>query len=346
MSMRVPAKILFLLAAALSMAPGLNPSATAGDTLAQVQTRGMLRCGVSEGIIGFSAKDATGRWSGLDADFCRAVAAAALGDFNKVTFVPLRASARFPALRSGTIDILVRNTPWTLSREAELKVQFAGILFYDGQGFLVPSASGVTSVPQLNGKTVCVEKGMIHERILTDHFTAQAMRVTLLPIDSTAGVADALLAGRCQAYTSDTSQLAAARLRAPAGQSFHMLPERISKLPMGPVVRSGDDGWLSLVRWVLFALVAAEEHGITRDNIRATRESTGNPALRRALGTDREFSDALGVDPEWAMRAVEAGGNYGELFERNLGAQSQLKLERGLNRLWTQGGLMYAPPFR
>jgi general L-amino acid transport system substrate-binding protein len=233
-----------------------------------------------------------------------------------------------------------------LSREAGLKVQFPGILFYDGQSFLVPSASGVTSVAQLNGATICVEKGTIHERNLADHFAAQGFRFTPLVIDSTIGVTNAFFAGRCSAYTSDVSQLAAARLRAPREQVFLILPERISKEPMGPVVRSGDDGWLTLVRWVLFALVAAEENGITRDNVRAIRESTHHPALRRAMGADREFGDALGTDPEWAMRTVESVGNYGEIFERNLGNQSPLKLERGLNQLWTKGGLMYAPPFR
>jgi general L-amino acid transport system substrate-binding protein len=339
-------KSLLPAAIALFILACIAPPATADDTLAQIKSRGTLRCGVSEGIVGFSSNDASGRWSGLDADFCRAVAAAALGNAEKVTFVPLRASERFPALKSGAIDLLVRNTAWTLGREAGLKVQFAGILYYDGQGFMVPAASGVKSVAQLNGATVCVEKGTIHERSLTDHFAAHGLKVTPLVIDSTARVADAFFAGRCSAYTSDVSQLAAARLRAQAGQTFHILSEQISKSPLGPAVRSGDDDWLTLVRWVLFALLAAEERGITRDNVRAIRESTRDPALRRALGADREFSDALGIDPEWALRAVESVGNYGELFERNLGSHSPLHLERGLNRLWTHGGLMYAPPFR
>ena len=343
---RAIAKVLLPAAAALLAMTWAAPSARAGDTLAQIKSRGTLRCGVSEGIVGFSAKDASGRWSGLDADFCRAVAAAALGDAEKVTFVPLRASTQFPALRSGAIDLLVRKTAWTLGREAGLKVQFAGILYYEGQGFMVPAAGGVKSVSQLNGATVCVEKGTIHERFLTDHFAARGLRVTPLVIDSTAAVADALFAGRCRAYTANISQLAAARLRAPSGQAFHILPERISKEPLGPVVRSGDDDWLTLVRWVLFALIAAEERDITRDNVRVIRESTRDPAMRRALGVDREFSDALGIDPEWALRALESVGNYGELFERNLGSHSPLKLERGLNQLWTKGGLMYAPPFR
>jgi len=345
-SAHIFAKILLLAAIVLLAALWTAQSVSAGDTLAQIKSRGTLRCGVSNGIIGFSMKDATGRWSGLDADFCRAVAAAVLGDARKVSFMPLKASTRFPALRSGVIDLLVRNTAWTLSREAEMGVQFAGILYYDGQGFMVPTASGVKSVGQLNGATVCVEKGTIHERSLTDHFTAHGLKVTPLVIDSTAGVVNAFFTGRCKAYTSDVSHLAAARLRAPAGQTFHILSEEISKSPLGPVVRNGDDDWLTLVRWVLFALIAAEEAGITGDNVRAIRKSTKHPAMLRALGADQEFSDALGTDPEWALRAVESVGNYGEMFERNLGNHSPLHLERGLNRLWTHGGLMFAPPFR
>jgi general L-amino acid transport system substrate-binding protein len=345
-SAHIFAKILLLAAIVLLAALWTAPPASAGDTLEQVKSRGTLRCGVSEGIVGFSAKNEAGRWVGLDADFCRAVAAAVLGSADKVTFVSLRASVRFPALKSGVIDLLVRNTAWTLSREAGLKVQFAGILFYEGQGFMVPAAHGVKSLAELNGATICVEKGTIHERLVTDHFAAHGMNLKLLVIDSSTGVADALFAGRCEAYTSAASQLAAARLRAPAGKTFDILPERISKEPLGPVVRSGDEEWLTLVRWILFSLIAAEEAGVTSSNVRAIRQSTKHPAMLRALGADREFSNALGTDPEWAMRAVESVGNYGEMFERNLGNQSPLHLERGLNRLWTHGGILYAPPLR
>jgi general L-amino acid transport system substrate-binding protein len=340
------AKMLLPAAIALLAVAWAAPAATAGETLAQIKSRGTLRCGVSEGIVGFSAQDASGRWSGLDVDFCRAVAAAALGDGEKVTFVPLRASTRFPALKTGAIDLLVRNTSWTLGREAGLKVQFAGILYYDGQGFMVPAAGGPKSVAQLNGEIVCVEKGTTHERNLLDDFAARGMSVKPLVIDSTTGVADAFFAGRCKAYTSDVSQLAAVRLRAPAGQAFHILPDRISKEPLAPAVRSGDDEWLTLVRWVLFTLVAAEEDGITRDNVRAMKERARNPAVRRALGEDAELGLALGTDPDWALRVVQSVGNYGEMFERNLGGRSPLRLERGENRPWTQGGLMYAPPLR
>ena len=331
-------RILFVAAVVVAVA-WAPPSVTAGETLTDIRARGTVRCGVSEGIVGFSAREPSGRWAGLDADFCRAVAAAALGDAEKVTFVPLRASARFPALQLKAIDLLARNTTWTLDREAGLRVHFAGILFYDGQGFMVAEGSGVTSVANLDGATVCVEKGTTHERNLGDYFVARGMRVKPLVIDSATEVADALFEGRCAAYTSDSSQLAAARLRAPAGRSFLSLPERISKEPLGPVVRRGDDDWLTLVRWVLFALVAAEEKGITKDTARSQDAS-------RVLGTDTEVAKSLGTDPEWALRAVQSVGNYGEIFERNLGSRSPLKLERGLNRLWTQGGLMYSPPRR
>jgi len=315
------------------------PSAAAGETLTDVKARGLVRCGVSEGIAGFSEKDSSGRWAGLDADFCRAVAAAALGDAGKVTFVPLRASARFPALQLNAIDLLARNTTWTLDREAGLRVQFAGILFYDGQGFMVPEGGHVKSVAQLGGATVCVEKGTTHERNLADYAAAHRIHVRPLVIDSSAGVVDAFFAARCSVYTSDSSHLAAARLRAPRGRAFLILPERISKEPLGPVVRRGDDDWLTLVRWVLFALLTAEEKGITKDTAR-------NPDARQVLAADTEVAKALGTDADWALRAVESVGNYGEMFERNIGRGSPLRLARGLNRLWTHGGLMYSPPMR
>lgn len=333
-------------AIALFIITWIAPPAIAGDTLGQIKSRGTLRCGVSNGITGFSVKDASGRWSGLEVDFCRAMAAAALGDAKKVTFVPLRASERFPALKSNAIDLLARISTWTLYREAGLKILYTGVLLYDAQGFMVPATAGVKSVGQLNGATICVEKGTTHEHHLVDHFAAQGLSVKPLVIDSAIEVADALFAGRCKAYSSDVTQLAVARLRAPAGQIFDILPERISKEPLGPAVRSGDDDWLTLVRWVLFALIAAEENGITQENVRAVRESTKRLALRQALGADGGLGQELGTDPEWALRAIESVGNYGEIFERNLGSHSPVHLERGLNRLWTQGGLMYSPPLR
>ena len=325
----------------------LSLTAQAGETLDAVKSRGQLRCGVSEGIAGFSEKDAAGRWTGLDADFCRAVAAAVLGDPERVRFVPLRASERFPALQANKIDMLLRNTTWTLGREAGLKVQFPGTLLYDGQAFMVPKKSHVKKIAQLNGATVCVEKGTTHVQNLSDYLGGHGMKATPLILDSADDVASAFFSGRCQAYTSDASQLAAVRLRAPGGpQSFEILPERISKEPLGPVIRRGDDDWFTLIRWLLFALIAAEEAGITRDTIAVTLKETRNPVLRRAFGVDGGFGKALGVRDDWAVQALRAVGNYGELFERNVGHNSPLKLERGLNHLWTQGGLMYAPPLR
>ena len=313
--------------------------------LEAVKSRGVLRCGVSEGIPGFSDRDAEGRWRGLDADFCRAVAAAVLGDGEKVQFVPLKASARFPALRGRRVDLLARNTSWTFTREVALGFQFPAVLYYDGQAFMVPAGSGVATLADLNGATICVEKGTTHERNMGHHFAARGVSVTPLVIDSSGEVVDAFLAGRCRAYTSDASQLAAARLRLPGGpQSVEILPERISKEPLAPVVLNTDREWATLVRWVLYGLILAEEHDAGRDDVEAVVAS-GRTPLSRLAGDHRTIlAQALGVAPGWAMRAVKAVGNYGEMYERNLGTGSPLRIDRGLNRLWTQGGLMYAPP--
>lgn len=328
----------------LGATPSASP-ATAGETVKAVTARGHLNCGVSEGIAGLSEPDARGRWVGLDADFCRAVGAAVLGDAERVRFVPLKASTRFPALQAGKIDLLVRNTTWTLTREVLLKVRFPAVLFYDGQAFMVPKTAGITAPTELRGSTVCVEKGTTHEGNLAGYFGARGLTVNPLVIDSAAQIAGAFFAGRCQAYTSDASQLAAARLRAPGGpQSYVILPERISKEPLGPVVRDGDDQWATVVRWVLYALVLAEERGITRASIGAMLQKPEGAFLRPAPGKSEWLARTLGVRDGWLERAVQAAGNYGELFDRNLGEGSPLKLERGPNRPWTQGGLLYAPP--
>jgi general L-amino acid transport system substrate-binding protein len=315
-----------------------------GDTLAKVKARGALRCGVSEGIAGFSAQDGSGRWSGIDVDFCRAVAAATLGNAERVVFVPLTAAARFPVLKSGTIDLLARDTTWTLLREGALKVLFAGILFYDGQAFMVPRKGGPQRVAGLRNATVCVQKGTDSEDHLLAYSAANRLNIKPLVLNSAAEAGDAFFARRCSAYTADASELAAASLRAPAGQqAYAILPERISKEPLGPVVRSDDASWLILVRWVLFTLVSAEEIGVTRENLQArTRE----PAVQRALIPADDVNSTIGVDAGWTLRALQSVGNYGEIFDRNLGPKSALGFERGLNRLWTQGGLMYAPPMR
>lgn len=340
-----PSSAAAALAAAALLGIGCAPvDAAPGETLAAVKVRGTLRCGVSEGIAGFSIKDSAGRWSGMDADFCRAVAAAALGDPAKVTFVPLRASARFPALRAGQIDLLARNTTWTLEREAGLGVQYAGVLFYDRQGYMLSAKDGAKTPAGLKGASICVEKGTTSAQGLAEYSAEFKLGFKAVVIDSAVAVADAFFAGKCRAVTGDLSQLAAARLRAPGGpQAMVILPEPTSKEPQGPVLRSGDDPWLTLVRWVLYALVAAEEHGVTRDNL---RQRMAEPALRRQLGSGEEISRMLGVEQGWGQRVLQSTGNYGEMFERNLGRGSPLKLERGLNNLWTKGGLMYAPPVR
>lgn len=317
----------------------------AGEVLETVRERGLLRCGVSEGIAGFSQKDASGRWGGLDVDFCRAVAAAVVGDAEQVEFVPLRASTRFPALQARQIDLLARNTTWTAAREAVLKVQFPGILFHDGQGFLVPADSGVSRVDQLKDATVCVERGTNHGRNLERYTAVTGIGFKPLIFDSATEVVAAFFSGRCAAYSSDASQLAAARLSGPGGaERYHILPERISKEPLAPVVWGGDSEWTTVVRWVLFALLIAEEDGITQANVDARAEAGVGELAWLSRQERRLIAEALGLKPGWAIRAVRAVGNYGEVYERNLGAGSPLKIERGPNRLWSQGGLFYPPP--
>jgi general L-amino acid transport system substrate-binding protein len=326
---------------------GISLQAEAGDIFARVQSKRAVRCGVSDGLLGFSLKEPNGRWSGLDVDFCRAVAAAALGDAQKVVFVPLTTSARFLALRSGQIDLLARNTTWTLGREVGLGVQFAGVLYYDGQGFMVARKSGIGKIDQLNGATICVEAETTSEENLKDHFRAREWQYQAVLVKSLAEAMRAFSAERCRAYTSDRGQLASLKATAPGGPANYLiLPGEISKEPLGPAVFRGDEEWFTLVRWVFFVLIAAEEHGITRDNVQAKRQQKTDPILEDFFAASDRYSKALGVKPDWAAKTIGSVGNYSEMFERNLGGQSALKLERGLNRLWTRGGLMYAPPFR
>jgi general L-amino acid transport system substrate-binding protein len=329
----------------------LLPSAQAGDVVAGIKARGELRCGVSEGIAGFSEQDETGRWTGLDADFCRAVAAAVFGDAERVEFVPLKASARFPALQAGRIDLLARNTSWTFVRETAFNVQFTAVLFYDGQGFLVPKAANVGTVAELEGATICVEKGTTHPANLAEHAEERGLSLTPLVFDSASEVAAAFFAGRCKAYTSDASHLAAARLLAPGAaggpDAFTILPERISKEPLAPVVAGGDSQWATLVRWVLFTLVLAEESGITRDNVAVKWPKLKQRKLnswKLAGGSEANYGNLIGATDDMGLRVIAAVGNYGEMYERNVGRDSPLKIERGLNRLWSEGGLLYAPP--
>jgi general L-amino acid transport system substrate-binding protein len=314
------------------------------ETLAQIKARGVLRCGVSDGIAGFSQQDATGHWSGIDADFCRAVAAATLGDQNKVEFVPLRTSARFPALRTGRVDLLARNTTWTLLREATLGIEFAGILFYDAQAFAVPVKSGVRTLTQLKGGTVCVQRETSSESNLAAWSTANSLDLKPLVVASAAELEQAFMSGRCSALTADASLLATMRSRMPGGAaSMTMLSERISRQPHAPAVRGDDQRWLTIVRWVLYTLIAAEDVGVTR---RDQAERVRDPVVARALVPDPAITAALGMEPGWTLRALSSAGNYGEMFDRNLGTGSPLKLDRGLNELYRRGGLMYAPPMQ
>ena len=337
------ARLAFVLTGALALT--VATAVNAGDILEGVKARGELRCGVSEGIDGFSEQDKSGRWIGLDAEFCRAVAAAALGDADKVAFIPLKSSTRFPALQVRSIDLLTRNTTWTFTREVALEVDFPAVLFYDGQGFMVPKQARIANIADLDGATVCVEKGTTHQHRLTDWFAARDLEVKPLVIDSTREVAEAFFAGRCQAYTSDASQLAALRVHAKGGaNAYEILAERISKEPLAPVVPGGDRQWTTLVRWVLFALIAAEEQGLTQANIVTEVQQRRGNIWKLLRGSDFSYGAALGVEEGWAIRAVAAVGNYGELYERTVGRRSALKIERGMNRLWKDGGLMYAPP--
>lgn len=325
----------------------LSGLAQAGDTLTRMKARGKLRCGVSDGIVGLSMKDQNGRWSGMDVDFCRALGAAALGDPEKVSYVPLTAAARFSALKGGEVDVLVRNTTWTLEREAVLEVLFTGILYYDGQGFLVSKSTGVEELAQLNGAPVCVVKGTTHEGNLAQVFGAKGWDFRPVPLESTAKAIEALNEGRCKAFTSERPELITAGIKAAGGpDQYVILPEQISTEPMGPVVRWRDDEWFTIVRWVLFTLIRAEEEEYTQTNVRSRLESQDDFRARSWKEMDGLIAKSLGIEPGWGIRIVESVGNYGEIFKRHLGEHSSLRLERGLNKLWKEGGLMYAPPYR
>jgi general L-amino acid transport system substrate-binding protein len=322
--------------------------ATAG-TLETVKQRGTLTCGVSEGLYGFSERNERGEWSGFDVDFCRAVAAAVFGDPGAVEFVPLTSQQRFTAIQSGEVDMLVGNATWTLTRDTALGLDFTGVYYYDGQSFLVPKKLGVKSARELNGATVCVAPGTTTELNLADYFRTNKMSFKPVVIEKIDEIRAAFFAGRCDVYTTDASSLAATRAaNVPPPRTFDdflILPEIISKEPLGPVVRHGDNQFADIVRWALFAMVDAEEHGITSKNVDEMLKSE-NPTVRRILGVTPGMGKALGVDEKWVYNIVKQVGNYGESFERNVGKDSPLKIERGLNRLWTQGGLQYAPPIR
>ncbi len=330
---------------ALTVAGFVAGSASAA-TLDDVQARGSLKCGSNSGLTGFAAPDANGHWEGFDVAVCRAVAAAVLGDPEAVEFVPTTPKTRFTALASGEVDILVRNTTWTLTRDVDLKFTFTGVNYYDGQGFIVPKALGVSSAKELDGATVCIQTGTTTELNLADFFRNNNMDYQPVPIETNAEAQQQYLAGACDTYTTDASGLAATRASFENPADHAILPEIISKEPLGPLVRHGDDEWADIVRWTLNALVAAEEFGITSTNIEELASGTDNPEINRILGTEGTMGEMLGLEADWAMKAIAAGGNYGEIFEKNIGESTPIGLARGLNAQWKDGGLQYAPPFR
>ena len=320
--------------------------AHAGKTLDAIKARGQLICGVNTGLAGFSSADSQGNWSGLDVDYCKAVAAAIFGDPSKVKWVPLNAQQRFTALQSGEIDVLSRNTTWTLTRDASLGLNFAGVTYYDGQGFMVPVKLKLKSAKQLKGATVCVQSGTTTEKNLTDYSRANNLNLKPVVFEKQEASTGAYFAGRCIAFTTDASGLASIRNKEAKTPAEHViLPDLVSKEPLGPVVRRGDDEFFAIAKWVLNALIEAEEYGITQANVDKMKTST-DPVVMRILGTSEDTGKLLGQDKDWAGNAVKAVGNYGEIFERNVGPKSPLGLPRGLNNLWSNGGLMYAPPVR
>ncbi|EBA18330.1 glutamate/glutamine/aspartate/asparagine ABC transporter, periplasmic substrate-binding protein [Roseobacter sp. SK209-2-6] len=325
---------------------GLAAGAAAAGTLDDVKARGKLNCGVTTGLVGFAAPNANGEWEGFDVAVCRAVAAAALGDSTAVEFVPTTGKTRFTALASGEIDMLARNTTWTFSRDVDLKFEFTGVNYYDGQGFMVPKELGVSSAKELDGATVCIQTGTTTELNLADFFRSNNISYEPVPIETNAEAQQQYLAGACDVYTTDASGLAATRATFDAPADHVLLPEIISKEPLGPLVRHGDHEWGDVVRWTLNALITAEELGVTSANIAEMSAGTSNPEINRLLGTEGTLGEMLGLSADWGKNAVAAGGNYGEVFAKNIGEDTPIGLARGLNAQWTEGGLLYSPPFR
>lgn len=329
--------------AAATLAAGF---ASAG-TLEDVREKGSLQCGVSTGLVGFAAADASGNWDGFDVSICRAVAAAVLGDPQAVKFTPTTGKTRFTALASGEVDLLARNTTWTYSRDVDLKFTFVGINYYDGQGFMVPKNLGISSARDLDGATVCIQTGTTTELNLADYFRSNNISYEPVPIETNSEAQAQYLAGACDVYTTDASGLAATRATFEDPNAHTLLPEIISKEPLGPLVRHGDDQWADIVRWTLNALITAEELGVTSANVKeSAMEAGNNPEINRLLGTEGSLGDMLGLSADWAKNAIASGGNYGEIFARNIGASTPIGLARGLNAQWTDGGLIYSPPFR
>ena len=330
---------------ALAGAVTLAASAASAQKLEEVKKRGILNCGSNTGLAGFGIPDAQGNWTGLDVDVCRAIAAAIFNDPTKVRFIPLSAKDRFTALQSGEIDVLSRNTTWTLSRDTSLGANFTGVTYYDGQGFLVKKSLKVNSALELNSASVCVQTGTTTEQNLADYFKGNNMKYEVIAFGTADETVKAYESGRCDVFTSDVSQLYAERLKVATPADHVVLPEVISKEPLGPMVRHGDDQWFDIVKWTLFAMVGAEELGITQKNVDEMAKSD-KPELKRAFGTDGNLGEQLGLTKDWLSRIVKAVGNYGEAFERNVGSGSKLQIARGLNNLWNKGGIQYSPPIR
>jgi general L-amino acid transport system substrate-binding protein len=332
-------------ASVIGLAAALAATSVSAQTLKTVQQRGALVCGVSQGLPGFSSPDDRGNWTGLDVDFCRALAAAIFNDASKVKYTPLSTKDRFTALQTGEIDVLSRNSTWTMVRDTQLGLNFAAVNYYDGQGFLVRKALKVNSALELNGASICTQTGTTTELNVADYFRANKMKYEVVAFATADETVKAYDAGRCDVFTSDVSQLYAMRLKLTNPGEHVVLPEVISKEPLGPVVRQGDEQWFDIVKWTFFAMVNAEELGITSKNVDQELNST-KPDVRRLLGGEGNFGEHIGLSKDWAARIIRLVGNYGESFERNVGSGSKLNIDRGLNKLWNKGGIMYAPPVR
>jgi general L-amino acid transport system substrate-binding protein len=324
---------------------GLSAAAVSAATLDDVKAKGFVQCGVNTGLLGFASTNDAGEWSGFDVDYCRAVAVAIFNDPTKVKFTPLTAKERFTALQSGEIDLLARNSTWTMSRDTSLGLMFAGVNYYDGQGFMVKKELNVSSAKDLDGASVCVQTGTTTELNLADYFKANNMKYNLVAFEKEPEVEGAYSSGRCDVLTTDASGLYAIRLTMSNPDDNIVLPEIISKEPLGPVVRQGDDKWFSIVKWVHYALLNAEEGGVTKANVDEMKAGNSDD-IKRLLGADGTFGEGIGLGNDWAYNIIKTMGNYGEIFDRNIGAGSNLKIERGLNALWNNGGIQYAPPIR
>lgn len=339
-------QITLLMVMLFLLTPWTITHADQGETKAIVRARGHLLCGVNPGLPGFSNQEADGVWRGIDVDLCRGVAAAVLQDATKVNYIPLSTEERFNALASGAVDLLSRNSTWNLSRDATMGLLFAGVAYYDEQGFIVHKESGIQNVEGLNGARICVLSGTTTRTNLGDYFRSKGMKFTSMVFDNGNDAIAAYDKKRCDAFTSDRSQLYAQRHKLTALDAHLILPETIAKEPLGPMVRQNDDSWLNMVRWTLFAMLNAEEMGIHSANVDQIRDTSRDPSVRRFLGMYGALGEGLGIDNGWAYRVIKQVGNYEEIFERNLGKQSPLKIDRGLNAIWSKGGLQYAPPIR